>query len=64
MMTQGERSLVLAAFERREQAEAVVDELRQAGFQGGDVGLAVPGGEVSEGGPRTGTVGQGEPRAQ
>ncbi len=57
-MTQGERSLVLAAFEQHEQAEAVVDELRQAGFQGGDVGLAIPGGQVSEGGPRTGTAGQ------
>jgi hypothetical protein len=63
MMTQGERTLVLAAFEQREQAEAVIDELRQAGFQGGDVGLAIPGGKVSEGGPRTGTVGQGEPGA-
>jgi len=59
-MTQGERMLALAAFERREQAEAVVDKLRHAGFQGGDVGLAMPGGEVSEGGPRTATAGQGE----
>jgi hypothetical protein len=59
-VTQGEQTLVLAAFERREQAEAVVDELRKAGFQGGDVGLAIPGGEVSEGGPRTGSANQGE----
>ena len=51
-MMERERTLLLAAFDDLPAAQRAVDDLRQAGFAAGDVGLATCGGEVSEGGPR------------
>ena len=51
-MTERERTLLLAAFDDLPAAQQAIDDLREAGFAAGDVGLATCGGQVSEGGPR------------
>ena len=55
-MTVPRKPLVLAAFDDREAAERAVDELRAAGVEPGDVGLAVRSGEA----PGVGAGGEAE----
>jgi hypothetical protein len=47
-MTSRQRHLVLAAFDELDRARAAIDDLGAAGFEAGDVGLAVLSGEASE----------------